>query len=317
MLRATLRRLEVFVAAVESGGFRACSDRLEISQAAVSHHIKHLEDELGYELFVRRRGSVAGVTQRGVAAYRQAKDLLEDAGRLERLDGAAPGRDGRRRLRVQADSVLDALLAKRITAFLAGRWLFDVDLTQSHFEQMTESYSRGHADIIYFYAWGPVPEFDSTLCWHEPISICARHDHPLLRDGPVEIAALARHPFIAPPNGCHFRRSIDRMLGQAGLEGYPIAAELGHANMAREAVISGVAISAVITRYLDEELSRFGVRAVPLQGPRLTVEVRRAMRRELALDPQVQRLTDYLDRGPAASAPPADLPERQAVAMAS
>jgi len=311
MLRATMRRLQVFVVAVESGGFRACSDKLEISQAAVSHHIRHLEDELGYPLFVRRRGAVAGVTQQGSVAYRQAKDIIKDAGRLRTLGGAADVGDDLPRVRVQSDTVLDALLARRITSFLANRRSLSISLSQSVFERMVDSFNRGEADILYFYSCGAVRELHSEFCWAEPLSICARHDHPLMRRGFVDADQLSEYPFVAPPKGAHFRRCVDRVLSDAGLERYPVVMEADNANLAREAVISGLAISAVITRYLDEELSRFGVRAVPLRTGGLSLEVRRAARRELVLDPAIRQLTDHLDLGPQVHASRQPPPEAQ------
>jgi DNA-binding transcriptional LysR family regulator len=313
MLRTTLRRLEVFVAAVEAGGFRACADRLEISQAAVSHHVKQLEDELGYVLFLRRRGAVAGLTEQGVGAYRQARDLLEEAHRLEILKTGAPGL---RRLSVQSDPVLDALLAKRITEYVGREAALSVSLRQSCFEEMVESFNSGEVDIVYFYSHGPVAEIESSLCWSEPVSICARQDHPVHEEAPSDLQALGRYPFVAPPRGSHFRRSVDRMLGRLGLAGYPIALEVDNASMAREAVINGLAISAVISRYLDEELFRFGVREVPLRDVSLSLQVRRAVRRELALDQDAARLTDYLDRGRVPSYAPAARPHVEHVSLA-
>jgi DNA-binding transcriptional LysR family regulator len=302
MLRTTLRRLEVFVAAVEAGGFRACSDQLEISQAAVSHHVRQLEDELGYPLFVRRRGATAGVTEQGVTAYRQAKDLLEDAHRLEILTDNPPG--PRRRLSVHSDPVIDFVLAKRITEYMAGAPRLDVSLRQSFFEEMVESFNSGHADVVYFFANGPVAELESSLCWHEPVSICAREDHPLHADGPAELEAVFRHPFVAPPKCSHFRRCVDRMFRRMGVHDYPIAFEANHMNLAREAVINGLAISAVFTRYLDDDLSRHGVREVSLQGTALSLQVRRATRREFAADQAVAHLAEQLDGRSAFVAPP-------------
>jgi DNA-binding transcriptional LysR family regulator len=300
MFRTTLRRLEVFVAAVEAGGFRACSDRLDISQAAVSHHVKQLEDELGYPLFVRRRGAVAGVSDKGVVAYRQAKDLLEDAGRLTRLDGRPAG--GPRRLSILTDAVLDGHLARRIAAYLGEDRTFELVLRQSYFEEMSGAFGRGESDVVYFYSCGPVAEFESSFCWSEPLSICAREDHPLHGQGPVGLDEVARYPFIAPPGWSHFRRSVDGVLRQFGMGSYPVLMEMSNARLAREAVISGLAISAVITRYLDEELSRFGVKAVPLRTPPLSLEVRRAVRRELRFDPAFSRVLACLDQSPQQSA---------------
>ncbi len=296
MLRTTLRRLEVFVTAVEAGGFRACADRLEISQAAVSHQIKQLETELGYPLFVRRRGVVAGVTKRGVGAYRQAKDLIKDANQLVAPDpavGAVP-----QRLLVQADPVLDTHLARRIARYMGANAGMDVKLRQSCFEDMAEGFSTGEAEIAYFYSAGPVSELDSSLAWSEPVSICARGDHPLHDQGPVDLGDVCRYPFVAPPKGSHFRRSVDQLFRQRGVADYPIAFEAGHAHMAREAVINGLAISAAITRYLDEELSRYGVRRVALRQGDMALQVRRAVRRDLSLDTSVSRLTEFLESEP-------------------
>ena len=62
----TLNRLHCFEVVVEESGFKRATARLHIPQPALSYQMKHLEEELGVQLFVRRPG---GVT-------------LTDAGRL-------------------------------------------------------------------------------------------------------------------------------------------------------------------------------------------------------------------------------------------
>ena len=51
--RMTLDQLIVLDAIVASGTFRGAADRLNKAQSAVSHQIKKLEDELGFDLFLR------------------------------------------------------------------------------------------------------------------------------------------------------------------------------------------------------------------------------------------------------------------------
>lgn len=297
MFHTTLRRLEVFVSAVEAGGFRACSDELEISQAAVSNHVKQLETELGYPLFLRRRGAVAGVTARGVTVYRKAKELLEDATRLSALvEGRPLAR--RRALRIQAVPVLDSLMAERITDIVSGDFSFNVTLQQTHFEPMVEAFGRGELDIGYFYGRGVSGEMPSSLCWSEPLSICARLDHPIHRRGAVTLKEACEHGFVSPPAGTHFRRCVDAVLGEFGAADYPVALEVNNAFMAREAVIKGLGISLVIRSYLEEELARFNIAAVPIADACLTMDVRRVVRRELQFDPAVGRLMSALDREP-------------------
>jgi DNA-binding transcriptional LysR family regulator len=62
----TLWRLRCFEVVVEEGGFKRATARLHITQTALSYQMKHLEHELGAQLFHRRPGGVS----------------LTDAGRL-------------------------------------------------------------------------------------------------------------------------------------------------------------------------------------------------------------------------------------------
>jgi len=295
----TLRRLEVFVAVVDAGGFRACSDRMDISPAAVSHHINQLEDEIGYRLFVRRRGRVGNLTEQGAKAYAEAKGLLGHADSFKGLLGGM-NRKARRRVAVFADPILDTHLAKHITAFVSEHPSINVVLQRSHFEEMVDALGNGRADIAYFYSAGPVSHIKSELAWSEPLSICAKGDHPIFSRHPLTWRDLREFPFVAPPVGTHFRRSVDSLLRRYDLEDYNVALESGNANIAREAVIGGYAVSAVITRYLDEDLTRSGVRALPMFEGELALDVRRAVRGDLALDRATLDLTRYLnDAAPA------------------
>jgi DNA-binding transcriptional LysR family regulator len=140
----------------------------------------------------------------------------------------------------------------------------------------------------------------SEFVWSEPISICARHDHPVFSRERVTLHDLRQFPFVAPPEGTHFRRSVDALFRRHGLDKYHTALETGHANIARESVIGGFAISAVISRYLAEELTMRGVQAVGCLEGRLTLDVRRAVRRDLALDREMSSLIQRLNR----AAPP-------------
>jgi DNA-binding transcriptional LysR family regulator len=294
MTRTTLRRLEVFVAVVDAGGFRACSDQLDISPAAVSHQVSQLEEEIGYSLFSRRRGRVCGLTEQGAKAYREAKDFLGHAVTLENeLRGRK--KTPRRRLSVLADPILDAQLARQVAAFASAHPALDVALSCSHFEEMVDRMGTGDADFAYFYSAGPVQELPSDLVWHEPISICARHDHPIFSKQPLEFQELRGFPFVAPPSGAHFRRSVDRLFRQRGVDSYNVVLETGNANVAREAVVNGFAISAVITCYLHQELARQNVRPVAISGPALTLEVRRAVRPGMVPDRTSSAFTQCLD----------------------
>lgn len=79
--------LRAFEAAVRAGSFKAAADELNVSQSAVSHQIKHLEDYFGILLFYRRARSVE-LTPAGRAFYphlQTAFDHIEEGARRLRI----------------------------------------------------------------------------------------------------------------------------------------------------------------------------------------------------------------------------------------
>jgi len=63
-----LRKLEIFAAVAQSGGFSAGAEQLHMAQPAVSIAVRKLEDSLGVTLFDRSSRSIA-LTAEGVASF--------------------------------------------------------------------------------------------------------------------------------------------------------------------------------------------------------------------------------------------------------
>jgi DNA-binding transcriptional LysR family regulator len=71
----SLYKLEIFAAVVHAGSFSAASDRLFMTQPAVSQHIQTLEASLGTTLFVRGRRGVS-LTPAGESLYGYTLQIL-------------------------------------------------------------------------------------------------------------------------------------------------------------------------------------------------------------------------------------------------
>jgi LysR family transcriptional regulator, low CO2-responsive transcriptional regulator len=75
----TLRQIEIFVEAAIDQNFRKTSDRLDISQPAISRHIQLLERHVGGKLFIRERGSHAQLSPLGRTMLIEARAMLRAA----------------------------------------------------------------------------------------------------------------------------------------------------------------------------------------------------------------------------------------------
>ena len=91
MMRITLKHLEYFVAAGDTGSIKLASDKINISQPSISSAIAHLERELGLQLFVRHHAQGLSLTASGTRMMREAKVVLKHAGELYVIAGDLKG----------------------------------------------------------------------------------------------------------------------------------------------------------------------------------------------------------------------------------
>src|SRR5262245_16107784 len=88
-----LNALRAFEAAARHLSFTDAADELAVTQAAISHQIRGLEDRMGLKLFVRRNREIllSEAGQAYLPGVRQAFDLLHDATeRLLKTDASGP-----------------------------------------------------------------------------------------------------------------------------------------------------------------------------------------------------------------------------------
>lgn len=73
-----IRTLRSFIAVADAGGFSEAATRINLTQSAISRHVKSLEDELGAQLFIRQTKR-AILTESGTELLGRAKRLVRDA----------------------------------------------------------------------------------------------------------------------------------------------------------------------------------------------------------------------------------------------
>ena len=79
------RHLRTIKAIHEEGGRARAADRLHITQSALSHQIKGLEDQAGMELFVRRSKPMK-LSAAGLRLLRLAEQVLPQLAVAHRAD---------------------------------------------------------------------------------------------------------------------------------------------------------------------------------------------------------------------------------------
>lgn len=159
-----LQALRAFEAVSRLLSFRRAGEELLITQSAVSHHIRQLEETLGVSLFLRGARSIA-LTPDGAAYFERTKQafrLIADATAELRTHS------GRNKVRV---SLLPSFAANWLVARLADFYAQypEIDLDLDPTLKVTD-FASGDCDIAIRYGEGPWNGADAHLLMAENLS---------------------------------------------------------------------------------------------------------------------------------------------------
>lgn len=176
------RHLRTIKAIHETGGLARAADMLGITQSALSHQIKGIEDQAGVELFVRRSKPLK-LSPAGKRLLAAAERILPEVEALQaEFEGLVQGRAGRLHIAIECHACFE--------------WLFPV------LEQFRKAWPDVDVDIRAGLAFDAMPalikeEVDLVIT-SDPEDIPGVTYLPLFDYEPVFVAA-ANHPLAAKP----------------------------------------------------------------------------------------------------------------------
>ena len=212
-----LRHLRYFAAVAEERHFGRAARRLRIAQPPLSRQIQALEHELGFALFERSSRHVT-LTPAGDALYAQVHRVFDavdvavgDARR------AAAGKSGRIVVGYPSSVAFTGLVAL-LRAFRARSPDVDVVLRELPPQEQLEALLDGRLDVGFIRAPLDQPELASRVVRRETLVVALPEDHPLARRTQIDLASLAREPFVVFPRarGPAFFDMLMRLCHDAG-----------------------------------------------------------------------------------------------------
>jgi DNA-binding transcriptional LysR family regulator len=240
---AHIRDLRYFVAVAEELSFtKAASERLFISQPALSKQIRQLENSLRVRLFDRDRRTVA-LTAAGETMLPRARLLIEQWEETRRaVAEAAAARDSTLTVGFQTRigrGLIPGVTAKMAELLPGWTLLF----RQVSWRDPTAGLARAEVDVAI--AWLPVPDTDE-LSWQvvatEDRWIALPAGHPLVGRPTIPFAELTNEPFIALPAAAGPLRQFWLATEHRNAEPR-VAAEVETAEETFEAVASGLGVA--------------------------------------------------------------------------
>jgi DNA-binding transcriptional LysR family regulator len=277
-----LRHLRYFVAVAEELHFTRAAERLHIAQPPLSQQIRALEAELGVELFLRTRRSVA-LTDAGAALLVRAREMLAQAQALpDELRRVARGEVGELRIGFTSTLPLTRVLRDVVADHRRAHPRVALQLREMHTALQFEALRRGELDVgLVRYNERAPDGIRLSLLRRDPLRLVLPATHRFARRKSVAIAECREEHFIGFPGsaGTGTGPLLARLCAQAGFEP-TIAQEAREATTQIGLVAAGLGI-AVLPAPL-EAVRIEGVRYVPLSGKEAVLVMSAATRADEA-----------------------------------
>jgi DNA-binding transcriptional LysR family regulator len=267
-----LKQLETLRAIAETGSFHAAAERLHVTQSAISHQIKNLENELSELLIVRGRPRVY-LSEAGQLVLQSAGPILTAIAELRQRFSGTEDVERPVPLRVAASTLgIVYLHGDLLEQFITQHPRIEliVTATQTPLEGIRQVVSRA-VDV----AFGALPiKFKNVeiikLGTAEHVLI-VKPTHALARLRRITVDDIRGYPFIRYQVGAGSRHISNQIfLGSGGYP--PIIMESNDTEFIKRIVGLGIGAAIVPSFTVVNEVNEMRFKILPLRGIRTSQE---------------------------------------------
>ncbi|MCK0149188.1 LysR family transcriptional regulator [Marivita sp. S6314] len=192
------RHLRTVKAIYECGGVARAADQLNITQSALSHQIKALEDQAGVELFVRRSKPMK-LSAAGMRLLRLANQVLPQVEALvEEFEGLRDGSSGRMHIAIECHACFEWLFPV-LEAFRKSWPDVDVDIRPGLAFDALPALQKEEVDLVVSSDPEEIPGVTFTELFDYKAVFVASASHPLAEKPYVEAEDFRGQTLITYP----------------------------------------------------------------------------------------------------------------------
>jgi LysR family transcriptional regulator for metE and metH len=192
------RHLRTIKAIHDTGGLARAADQLNMTQSALSHQIKGIEDQAGVELFARRSKPLK-LSAAGLRLLAAAERILPQVADLEaEFEGLVSGKSGRLHIAIECHACFEWLFPV-LEAFRKAWPDVDVDIRPGLAFDALPALRREEVDLVVSSDPEDIPGTDFTALFdYEPVFVAAA-SHPLAQKQVIEAEDFRGQTLITYP----------------------------------------------------------------------------------------------------------------------
>jgi len=263
------RRLQVFHAVAKVSSFTRAAESLHMTQPAVTHQIRQLEEELGTRLFDRANNRIS-LTGAGEEVFAYASRILGLYGEMQESVKALTGERAGLVTLGASTTVAEYMLPELLGEFRRRFPDVRIRLRVANTDAVVAMVADNEIDLGV--VEGAVDNRTLLVeeCRRDELQVLVPPEHPLAAQDSVAPADLLGWPFLFREDGSGTRSVIERYLEEHGIDVAQLERpfELGSTEAIKGAVRAGTGVSILSGATLEKEI-RLGLLAVRPLAPRL------------------------------------------------
>ncbi len=262
----TFDQLETLRTIVRYGTFSRAAEEMFLTQPAVSQRVKHLEQALGIEVFVR------GNSQRGFQLTEAGERVLrfsnEVLGSLDALQYDLQHRADieRQTVTLASGHFISRYVLPRLMRACRDRYpQLHIRNIECSVDDLNEVVRRGDADFAVHTESFIDPSLASAPLFRDKVVLVANGEHPFLREDPTQPETVRKYQFVLSPPNSEPRQIAERWAAGMGVS-LDVVMETSSYDALKEAAIHGLGLAIVPETIVHDEVTDGRLRLVSLPG---------------------------------------------------
>ncbi len=254
-----LELYKVFCEVVKYKNISKASEKMYITQSAVTQSIKKLEDSLGGMLFYRKSKGVE-LTEEGKNLYEYIKDSMETMNNAENLFSKYIGLE-KGKIRIGGgNSLISSLILEPLMEFMKEYPNIEISINNGLTTSLMQKLGNGELDIVVLnlpYTSKTHSNVEITPLKKSTYSFFASkqylEEHPL-----KDFSNLEKHIFILPKSPSSKKKILDDYCIEEGIEINPTY-EISSSSIMKKMVLNNIGIGFTNTGNLNDIIDKITI----------------------------------------------------------
>lgn len=289
-------KMRTLLAVVEHQSFTQAAQALSMTQPAVSHHIKQLEEEIGGPLFLRRKNGLL-LTPQGEVAVKYARRLAALDERMHReLEDL---RRNLTSLRVGITHTAESNLTAAVLAKCSNRHAgLSITIVTEPIQKLYEMLGNYELDLAIVEGGRTDPELSYMMLDTDYLTCVMANENPLARQAAVTLPQLKREQMILRLPTSATRALFESTLESIGesIESFDVILEVDNIATIKDLVRKDLGVSILARSACMDELGKGKLTALPIENLNMVRETRIVYHRDFSHLELLQEITRLYHR---------------------